>query len=224
VSQHGVASGTSCWSCRAERGPGYFCAACGAIQPIPAEATYFDCLGLPLRLTLDPADLEARFHALSRRFHPDFYQRKSPRERAISLENAAFLNQAYRALRDPFLRADYLLRLERGAHDAAPPKPPPDLLLEVLELQELLTEFKQQGGGDPELQRRLVEERTALTARMESLGNELEAVFRDWDAAVTGGRLAAARPELLDRIRTRLDERSYLRTVLQDLTEALDAT
>lgn len=223
MSQHGVASGTRCWNCHAERGPGHFCSGCGAIQSIPAGATYFDCLGLPLRLMIDPADLEARFHALSRRFHPDFYQRKSPRERAISLDNAAFLNQAYRTLRDPVLRADYLLRLEGNTRAAALSKPPQDLLVEVLAWQELLADFRQQAGADPELARRLAAERDALTTRMASLEGEIETIFRAWDAAEEGGRLETDRPKLLERLRAVLDERSYLRTVLEDVTEAVDS-
>ena len=65
--------------------------------------------------TIDPEMLEAKFYELSRAFHPDFYQNKSETEQAISLSNAATLNTAYRTLRDPIQRAEYLLDLEAGA-------------------------------------------------------------------------------------------------------------
>src|SRR5262245_50195470 len=84
------------------------------IEPFPPGTDYFSALGLPRALRIDRTDLERRYHDLSRRFHPDFFQTASPRERRVSLENSALLNQAYRTLRDPISRTEYLVRLEGG--------------------------------------------------------------------------------------------------------------
>ena len=89
----------------------HFCGECGHVQP--AEPTdYFSFFGLPRKLQLDEAALEHEFYALSRKLHPDVYSRASAREQAWSLEKTSQLNDAYRTLKDPMTRTEYLLALE----------------------------------------------------------------------------------------------------------------
>ncbi len=114
-----------CWNCQSEVGGEYFCDRCVKIQPTPLRVDYFQHLGLSRHLAIDLQELERRFHELSRKFHPDFFQRSSEREKAISLENSALLNTAYRTLRDPILRVEYLISLEEGAVKDIPAKAPP---------------------------------------------------------------------------------------------------
>ncbi|HSG06591.1 MAG TPA: Fe-S protein assembly co-chaperone HscB, partial [Nitrospiria bacterium] len=117
-----------CWHCESEVGGTYFCEQCVKIQPIIPEADHFSRFGLSRQLQIDSQDLERRFYERSRKFHPDFYQQKSAEERDISLQNSALLNTAYRILRDPFRRVEYLIRLEEGAAKEIPAKAPPELL------------------------------------------------------------------------------------------------
>ena len=98
--------------------------------------------GFSRRLAIDPQTLEAKFYELSRAFHPDFYQNKSDAEQTISLGNSAMLNTAYRTLRDPIQRAEYLLDLEAGSVKDIRTTPPADLFEEILELQDTLDEFR----------------------------------------------------------------------------------
>src|SRR5688572_7448920 len=138
---------------------------------------------LPRKLSIDPRVLEPVYHALSRRFHPDRYRMATGRERMIALENSALLNQAYRTLRDPFERAAYLLQLEEGRASAAKDAAPQELFDQILEVQELLGEYK---FGDPDEQSGL---RPALGAKRDELQAEqnrraaelTERVFREWD-------------------------------------------
>ena len=110
---------------------------------------YFEVFGLPRRLGLDAAELQRRFYELSRRTHPDFHQTATAEEQARMLETSARLNAAYRALRDPIARVEYLVRLEEGrdTKEGAGEKPPapPALLAEMFEIQEALEEAK--AGG-----------------------------------------------------------------------------
>lgn len=224
--KNGTAPGTLCWSCRAESGGAFFCDHCGKILPVGPGADYFTCLGLPRKLAIDTVDLEKRYHALSRRFHPDFFQRKSDREQAASLENSAFLNQAYRALRDPFERAKTVLRLEEGARFDSPAKPSQDLLMEVLEIQEALGDYKQEtqdGRSNPELRKRLLAESDALSGRLEGIEKDLHALFSDWDGWVDGDRLDQnQKTALLSKMKALIDHRAYLTTVAEDLKAGLD--
>ena len=131
-----------CWHCQSEVSGEYFCERCVKVQPVSKEADYFTCLGFPRRLTIDPQKLEEKFYELSRAFHPDFYQNKSETEQAISLSNAATLNTAYRTLRDPIQRAEYLIAIEAGAVKEIRTSPPADLFEEILELQDTLEEYR----------------------------------------------------------------------------------
>lgn len=103
---------------------------------------YYGSLDLPpLKLDLDLADLERRFHAASRRWHPDRFARASAAEQQAALDESSVLNDAYRTLRDPLQRAEYALKLagfnvgEQGNKDV-----PPDLLEEVFEFNMALEE------------------------------------------------------------------------------------
>lgn len=215
-----------CWHCSREVGGDPQCPHCVKIQPLGRSSDYFSIMGLPRKLSIDPHVLEPVYHALSRRFHPDMYRMASPRERLIALENSAVLNQAYRALRDPVERAAYLIQLEQGRAEEASDSPPGDLFEEILEVQELLAEFK---FGDPEerdaLRPRVEATRSAMQAAQDKLAQELTGcLFPKWDALIDAGTPGAApKQEILVEMRRVLGERSYIRRVLQSLKSALES-
>jgi len=181
---------------------------------------YFEVFGLPRRLGLDAAELQRKFYELSRRTHPDFHQTAPAEEQARVLETSARLNAAYRALRDPIARVEYLIRLEEGrdTNEGAADRPPapPALLAEMFEIQEALEEAK---AGGPE-----ASGGEALRARRE----ELAARVREVEANLAGPLSVAwdraapeARARLLARFKDALATRAYLRTVIDDLGQAL---
>jgi len=180
---------------------------------------FFEVFGLPRRLTIDAADLQRRFYALARRHHPDFHQGAAPDEEARVNQTSALVNAAYRALRDPVARIEYLLRLEEGREtvDKAPPAPA-ELLEEMFEIQEALHAAKAEGLDD--------DARATLAANLEDLLGR----YRDEEAELRGRLFAAwdsARPEerpaVLAALRKALATRAYLRTVIDDLGQVLDA-
>ena len=181
---------------------------------------HFEVFGLPRKLGIDTAELQRTFYELSRILHPDFHQGAPPAEQASALEASARLNAAYRTLRDPIARVEYLVRLEAGRPEregaAAAPPAPPELLAEMFEIQEALAEAKA-GGLDADGRRRLAAERDRLLARHREeelrLAGPLSAA---WDAGDAGER-----PRLLDACKRALATRAYLGTVVEDLTEAL---
>ena len=71
---------------------------------------YFSVFGLPRKLAIDTAELQRRFYALAREHHPDFHQAAPPEELARVEATSALVNTAYRTLRDPIARVDYLVR------------------------------------------------------------------------------------------------------------------
>lgn len=215
-----------CWHCSREVGGEPQCPHCVKIQPLGRSSDYFSIMGLPRKLSIDPNVLEPVYHAVSRRFHPDMYRMASPRERMIALENSAVLNQAYRALRDPFERAAYLVQLEAGRAEESTDSPPDDLFEEILEVQELLAEFKFGGPEEREVLRPRVEATAStMQAAQDRLAQELTgSLFPSWDALVDSGAPDAAhKHEILLEMRRVIGERSYLRRVIQSLKSALES-
>jgi molecular chaperone HscB len=181
---------------------------------------FFEVFDLPRRLAIDGDELQRRFYALARRTHPDFHQAAPPAERAAVEERAALVNAAYRTLRDPIARADYLVRLEEGrttTEGSEPrPKAPPALLAEMFEIQEALAEAKA-GSLDPAIRATLVEQRDHLLERYAAEEARLRGPLAErWD-----GASAEERPAALSALKEVLAARAYLRTVINDLAEAL---
>jgi molecular chaperone HscB len=182
---------------------------------------YFTVFGLPRKLMVDASALQRRFYELSREHHPDFHQGAAAERQAEALAQSAVVNRAYRALRDPLSRVEYLIALEEGreVREGATDKPkaPRELLQEMLEVQEALEEAKAEGMGG-EAAGRLREERARLEARHAAEALAIVGRSAEWDRLVEEG---GDRKALLEWFKQRLATRAYLRTVIDDLSDAL---
>ena len=200
---------------------------------------YFEFFTLPRKLTLDVVALEKQFYAMSRKLHPDRFASKTVAEQEAALAQSSLLNDAYRTLKEPILRTQYLLKLEgveleeqsKAATDAARATGvekkqvvPPELLEEVFELNMQLQEMraaKQMGEDEPELRRDLMTAKDAFDAKMVETQAELEVLWTAWDSAVDAGDEGAkVRPK--DAMVALLNKRSYLRNLVRDVNEALE--
>ncbi|MGH7166553.1 MAG: Fe-S protein assembly co-chaperone HscB [Nitrospiraceae bacterium] len=219
-----------CWHCQSEVTGEYFCERCVKVQPVSKELDYFTCLGVPRLLNIDTEELEARFYKLSRAFHPDFFQNKTEAEQSISLGNSALLNTAYRTLKDPIQRAEYLLRLEAGSAKDIRTSPPADLFEEILALQEDLEEFRaltpgRAPGEVDALRARLKADYESLQQRQQRMEHRLFQLFEVWDTLQ--GRdprdagVHAGKDAVLKEMRDILSNRTYLRNIVNDLVATL---
>ena len=213
-----------CWHCQSEVSGEYFCDRCVKVQPVSKELDYFTCFGFPRRLSIDQQKLETKFYELSRAFHPDFYQNKSGEEQTISLGNSAMLNTAYRTLRDPIQRAEYLLDLEAGAVKDIRTTPPADLFEEILELQDTLDEFRasdRTSDAAGALRTRLQSERATLEQRQRDMETQIQRLFGRWDALQDRGEATeqarAERDRILKEMRDILSNRTYVKNIVNDL-------
>jgi len=85
---------------------------------MPATAPdFFTVFALPRYLHVDTEALEKSFYAQSRKLHPDRFAAKSAEEQDAALASSSRLNDAYRTLKDPILRTQYLLTLQGVAHE-----------------------------------------------------------------------------------------------------------
>jgi molecular chaperone HscB len=172
------------------------------------DATHFERLGLPRRFRLDADALEANYLARSREVHPD-HTANDP----ASLHASAALNEAYTTLRDPFRRADYLLKLEGGPSASEQKQMPAAFLEEMLELRMRIEEVKDL--RDPDCSDRLNLE-TQLVVRRDGLLDEAAKQFDRLEALPPGD---PARAGLLASIRQTLNATKYLQGLLRDLRE-----
>ena len=221
-------SGTAakCWSCGAGTAAGaHFCAACGKIQPLPAGADYFAFFGMPQRLTLDADALEQEFHKLSWKLHPDNFVRAGEYERNLSLDRSSELNDAYRALREPVARVEYLLgRLGVRKEGTTKQQAPPELLEEVFELNESLDELREaraEGGDLAGLRERLSAAQKNFQEKLGEVDAELAEAAREWDAALDAGADDASRKGMLARMNEVLNRRSYIRNLVASVAKEL---
>ncbi len=203
-----------------------------------SSADYFTFFSLPPKLHLDTSALEKAFYSLSRKLHPDRFASKPPAEQEAALAQSSQLNDAYRTLKDPILRTQYLLTLEgiqleeqsKAATEAARTTGiekrqvvPPELLEEVFELNMQLAEMRaanKMGEDEPELRRDLMTAKDAFDDRMVEAQAELEALWSHWDAALDAGD-RAAQIKARDAMVTVLNKRNYLRNLVRDVNEAL---
>jgi len=199
----------------------HFCPQCSRILALGRHGDFFAFLGLPRRLVIDQAHLERRFRDLSRQFHPDFFYNAAPGERLASLERSSYLNDAYRALRNPISRIEHLLAIEGlppAKSEDGTAKVPPGLLEEVFELNEQLDEIREsrEAGGDPAvLRERLESARKPIDLKREEHEREVEALSAQWDRQATA--TVSEKRTTLDALRERLLERNYINNLLASI-------
>ncbi|GGA69449.1 hypothetical protein GCM10011507_21190 [Edaphobacter acidisoli] len=214
------------------------------MEPLGLEGVlakdYFAVFDLPVKLGIDVAALEKSFYAMSRRLHPDRFASRPVEEQEEALAESSLLNDAYRTLKDPVLRTQYLLKLQgveleeqsKAATDAARSTGvekkqvvPPELLEEVFELNMQLQEMraaKQMGEDDPDLRCDLVAAKESFDRKMAETQQELEGLWAAWDAGVDAGD-EAAKARARDAMVALLNKRSYLRNLVRDVNDALEA-
>ena len=222
----------ACWSCSvAHNDATLFCPHCSKIQP-PTGGDYFSVFGIEPRLDLDLNALESEFHRLSRKLHPDRFARAGENEKQWSLADTALLNDAYRTLKDPITRTEYLLKLHgaeigelhagkdrKGQDD--PSRVPADLLEEVFDLNMQLEEMRmarQAEETDVVLEASLTEAKKKFDGLLNAVNKDLRAQWKVWDEGDATARQAAQSTmvKLLDR-------RRYLSNLVRDVTEILGA-
>src|SRR5713226_9117094 len=174
-----------------------------------ARTDFFSFLGLPRKLRIDMSDLEQRYRALSRQFHPDYFYNAAPAERRAALEKSSYLNDAYRTLKSPIARIEYLLKLEGAGSNASTGTTerdgvsravPPALLEEVFALNEELDEVREQkaSGAPTEAWRaRLDRARQPIEAKRVEHEAQLQQLAERWDAVSDGEAANGDRREVL---------------------------
>ncbi len=199
----------TCWQCSEIFDDLFFCPKCNALQPPPKD--YFQFFGIRRHLGIDVAQLQTQFYDLSRKLHPDRYSRKSERERSLSTEATAILNDGWRTLKDPLERAEYVLNQEGfNIGEQRSKDVPPELLEEVFELNMAIEDLR---DGDASAKEQLRSAQQRFAGMMASSNQDLEQLFVRWDSE--GGK------DPLAAIRAVLNRRRYISNLIRDAEKEL---
>ena len=155
---------------------------------------YFELFGLPVQIKVDAALLARRYFQLQKQYHPDFFTREDSDSQETAMEKSAEINRALKTLKDPDATLFYILQLKGVATPDEKYQLPPDFLMEVMELNESLSE-----GSATEIQ-----------AFEERLYKEVQPILDHYhDDAVT--------PSALEQLKAYYYKKKYLHRILERL-------
>lgn len=164
---------------------------------------YFDILSLERAYKIDLVNLEANYLASSKKHHPDFSNSSNFDANALKL--SAMVNQAYSILKDPFQRAEYLLKLEAGKNSEEIRTVPPDILEEVMDIRfELESQAKSSEISD-ELKKKLISRLNNFEVRLLILFEQLKCSMHE------------DREKILLEIRLCLNSSMYFLNILSEI-------
>src|SRR5258707_13243631 len=191
----------------------------------PKQRSYFDLFEVPGKLGIEMSAVEKKFLELSWKLHPDKFVNASSEEQELSLKNSSELNDAYRVLREPVARVEYLLELEgmrkEGEHKQ---QAPPELLEEVFELNESLDELREakaSGGDLSSLKSSLESAEKNFQGKLSEVDAELQKTARQWDAAIDANAGDNDRKAIMVRLNELLNRRSYIRNLVTNVQKEL---
>jgi molecular chaperone HscB len=213
-----------CWNCHERTVGTHFCSSCGKVLQVSKDSDYFAMFEIPRKLWIEMSALEQKFLQLSWKLHPDNFVNAKPEEREASLKRSSELNDAYRTLRDPVARVEYLLAIE-GARKEGETKQhaPPELLEEVFELNEALDELREAQASEADtssLKQRLVAAERNFEQKLAEVDGELQSVAREWDKSLDSAD-PAKRNAVIARLNDLLNRRSYVRNLVLNVQKEL---
>ena len=213
-----------CASCHERLQGPLVCSNCGKLQSAQ-DTDYFALFGLPRKLWIEMSGLEQKFLQLSWKLHPDKFVNASEEERELSLRRSSELNDAYRTLKDPVARVEYLLAIEGERKEGEKKQQAPaELLEEVFELNESLDELREAKAAGLELEgmkARLQAAEASFGQKLADVDAEMQLTAKDWDQAVDAGADDARRKKIMMRLNEHLNRRSYIRNLVVSVAKEL---
>ena len=214
-----------CWSCHERTIGTHFCSSCGKMLQVPEKSDYFAMFEIPRKLWIEMGALEKKFLQLSWKLHPDNFVNASEEDRELSLKRSSELNDAYRALKDPVARVEYLLAIEGERKEGEKKQQaPPELLEEVFELNESLDELREAKAAGLALDGMKEKLRAAeanFGGKLAEVDREMQSTAKDWDKAIDSGADEATRKKIMSRLNEHLNRRSYIRNLVVSVAKEL---
>jgi len=113
------------------------------------QPNYFEFYELPVQFNPDQNAVKAKFYALSKKFHPDFYANESEERQQEVLELSTLNNKAYQTLSNAQKRLKYMLELKGIVATDEGYQLPQSFLMEMMDVNEALMDLQ----FDPDAER-----------------------------------------------------------------------
>jgi len=132
------------------------------------QANYFEFYELPVQFNPDQNAIKAKFYALSKKFHPDFYANESEEKQEEVLHLSTLNNKAYQTLSNANKRLKYVLELKGIVATDEGYQLPQSFLMEMMDVNEALMDLE----FEPDSQK-LAQVKNDVDAIEKQLENEL---------------------------------------------------
>ena len=135
---------------------------------------YFELLGVPQKFAIDSNVLDQNYRRLQSEVHPDRFVAAPSSERLHSMQLATEANEAYRTLKNPTVRARYLLQLQgMDVNEESNTVMPAEFLMLQMEWRESIEDAKA-GHDVAALEKLLKKALQEARSLQDSLGSMLE--------------------------------------------------
>ncbi len=155
---------------------------------------YFELFELPISFKTDKSQLAQKYFELQKKYHPDFFANGTEHEQEQALEISAQLNKALKVLKDRDQTIKYILQLKGLLEEEEKYQLPPAFLMEMMELNEELSDNSAQQVQELE----------------EQLYNEVAPIIENYDDAT------ASTTDLL-KLKEYYFKKKYLQRILDRL-------
>ena len=206
----------TCPHCKSDINTAEFCAKCSGILPMTERPSPYAMLGFEREsLNVDRVELDRRFFELSRRFHPDRFASKTPLEIGLAHEWSSAVNNAYRTLKDPILRAKYWVERRLGSIEEKSASVPPEMAELFFEVQDQLETIRDSdGSASAATVQQVRKAETDFRHEVTKLEKQLQNLFDEYDLQPDESKIV--------RMKEILSERSYIKSFLRQIDEILN--
>ena len=105
---------------------------------------YFELFEIPVGFKVDKATLARKYFELQKKYHPDFFTQSPEAEQEEALERSSQVNRALKIFKHEDETIKYLLQLKGLLEEEEKYQLPPAFLMEMMELNEELSDNSQQ--------------------------------------------------------------------------------
>ena len=156
---------------------------------------YFELFEIPITPEVNQVELNKKYLALQRKYHPDFFTNASEDEKSEALERSSLINEGLKTLKNPENTLQYVLQLKGLIEPEEKYRLPNDFLMEMMELNEELDE----------------QSLTAIKAYETGLYKEVQPILQGYDdQKITAEELA--------RLKEYYYKKKYLRRILDRIS------
>ena len=106
---------------------------------IDLHMNYFELFGIPVSIRINKSTLAEKYFEIQKKYHPDFYAQGTEAEQSDALEQSSAANKALKTFKSEDETIKYVLQLKGLLQEEEKYQLPPEFLMEMMELNEDLT-------------------------------------------------------------------------------------